>query len=299
MRFNVLIVLVALVLFAGCGRRSVEIQYQLPQGSIALQLYHSGVFSTYNGEDEIIGTMTATWENYTLTQTGEDWTQERQYLADKSKGYHKNSMPMELSWRVPQVRVIAPGGVVQSVRGYERFVPDVVEKLPLQEKFKRQLRDARYQLEFDRYEKRRWELEHFLKGKIPLDSNITARFSEEELAVGGIQIDSVVTKAYRKLDGRRCFEYALYFEEREPFPYFYWEQHAYGTKGGEAYRDFRSDSASYHTEYTVMLEPSTGVLCQVREVKQGLHIMKHRETGERAEFRSQTTLEHLYNMATE
>jgi hypothetical protein len=156
--------LVSIALLFGC-KSDVSIEYTVEP--YQLDLFHNGIYSIKEGEGDVVGTMTATYSSVHYRVEGSKQIMERTLVMDKSKGYHKNSMPMELLYRVPQVAVIADNGMVNSVRGNEQFIPQVVEKLPIKEMFKRQLRDARYQLEFDRYEKRRYELTHLLQGTVP------------------------------------------------------------------------------------------------------------------------------------
>ncbi len=290
-----IIALSAFSLFS-CQPEKVVVSQQVGNGA-ALELYHNGSYSTKAGEDgEIVGTMTATYTRVQYQQDGEATQLTRTTVIDRSKGYHKNSMPMDLSYRVPQVILTAKDLKVESVRGNEAFIPKVVETLPIKDFFKRQLRDARYQLEFDRYDKRRYEITHLLKGEYVTLGNITTDLQKQKrLPIQQLPIDSVVTKGFRKIDSRECFEYTAYYKEREPFPYFMWEQYAYGTDSSATkYREFKADSARYQVEYSVAIEAETGLPCQEREVKKGVHFMTHPETKEQGQFESFITLENLY-----
>ena len=42
------------------------------------------------------------------------------------------------------------------------------------------------------------------------------------------------------------------------------------------------------------MEPQGGILCQEREVREGLHTMVNPESGDTATFKSNITLERLY-----
>jgi hypothetical protein len=116
------------------------------------------------------------------------------------------------------------------------------------------------------------------------------------LPLPAFAIDSVVAIGVKSMDNRKCFEYKVYYRDREFFPYFMWEQYAYSVESGKKYQSFKADSAFYQTEYTVALEPETGVLCQEREYKLGTHTMVHPESKERGEFQSYITRENLYTI---
>jgi hypothetical protein len=283
-----------IAILSSCGNEETTVNYSGESAS-AMDVFHNGIYSVKEGEGEIIGTMTSTYLTYSWRMEGETTILERQLLMDKSKGYHKNSMPIELSYRVPQVAVIADGIKVKSVRGYEQFIPQVVEKLAIKENFKRQLRDARYQLEFDRYEKHRWEMGHLLLGSVPVRGNITGLLkSQGRLPLPAFEVDSVVVVGFKSTDGRKCLEYKTYFRDKESFPYFMWEQYAYSVESGKKYQEFKPDSAFYSTEYMVSLDIETGIPCQEREVKVGTHVMIHPESKERATFTSYITRENLF-----
>ncbi|HSQ40650.1 MAG TPA: hypothetical protein VLM37_00050 [Fibrobacteraceae bacterium] len=278
-----------------CLPKEPDVEYAF-SSPVSKDVFHSGTYSTKSGEDgEEIGTITATYTTQTWTRSGDSTVLERHLLMDRSKGYHKNSMPLELSYRIPALRVVGRDLVILTVHGNEQFLPQVVENLPIKEKFKRQLRDARYSLAFDRYERKRWQVTHVLQGKIPIKSNVTKLLQEKgRLPLSSVPVDSVIVKGYHKLDERNCLEYSVFFKEREPFPEFMWEQYAYGTTAGKGFQAFRADSATYDVEYMVAIEPSTGVPCQEREVKKGINWMHNPETQEKASFVSFITMENLY-----
>ena len=54
--------------------------------------------------------------------------------------------------------------------------------------------------------------------------------------------------------------------------------------------------AEYQTQFEVMIDPTTGVPCQEREVKVGTHTMVNPDTKDTATFKSQITLERLYTI---
>ncbi|NLB62880.1 MAG: hypothetical protein GX801_02060 [Fibrobacter sp.] len=288
------------IMLFSCSQSDVAIKYNLP-APVSMELYHNGYYSSFDGKDELVGTISSNFTKAIYSQSGDFLSYEREYLSDASKGYHKNSMPLELSWRIPFLSVQSVEGQVnrvQSVRGYEKFIPDVVEKLPIKKHFKNQLRNQRFQLEFDRYEKRRWELGHLIGSKkVPTKGDITAELSNQgRLPIPMLEVDSVISTGFRKLDKRRCFVYNVYYREREPFPYFMWEQHAYGIENAAALREFKPDSGSYYTHYSMAIDPKTGIPCQEREVKHGTIFVSNEKTKEKDEIKVNITLENLYNI---
>lgn len=291
---------IATSLLFSCDAAKVEVQYKL-EAPLTMDLFHNGTYSTEEGKvGEAVGTITATYSHIVYRQEGDIRSEERRMVMDKSKGYHKHSLPQELSYRVPLVTITAKGFQVHSVRGNEMFVPKVVESLPLKEKFKRQLRDARYQLEFDRMEKRRWELSHLVRGQVSAIGNITNELkSLGSIPLPGLPIDSVVAKGYKKLNGKECFEYQVHYKETEPFPYYVWEQHAYSTEAGKPYQTWKADSTHYTTVFTAALDPENGIPCQERLTKEGTNWIHNPETKEVASFKSFITTENLYTVPGE
>ncbi len=287
-------IILSLALLLSCQPDSVTVQY--PEGSKILSMNHSGSYSTRVGQNgEAVGTMTSTFCKVTFSKEGNKNQVERISVLDRSKGYHKNSMPFDLAYRIPQVTLVAENGHVNSILGNEHFIDRVVNNLPVKEFFKRQLRDARYILEFDRADKRRFEITHLLQGEYPAQANITSVLqAQKRLPIPQVAIDSVVTQGMRSLEGKDCFDYTVYYQEKEPFPYFIWEQHAYGTDSGAVYRDYHADSAYYQVAYNVSLDLENGLPCREREVKEGIYFMTHKETKQAGTFKAYVTLENLY-----
>lgn len=284
-------------LLGGCGEEMVEIKYGLDE-PVAVEVFTQSHYSTYMGEDEHMGTITASYYSllYTNPAPGK-YVLERRFVSDASRGYLKNSHPAELLWRVPYMRLEAEDIRVKSVQGYETFADSVVAKLNIPATWKKQLSNPAYPKDLDRNEKHRWEMGHLLTGPVPSKGNITNLLrSRGRLEFALIQIDSVVTDGFSNLDKRRCLVYSVFLQEREPFPYYIWEQHVAGVPGAEKYKTYAPGRASYHTEYWMAIDPETGIPCQEREIKQGLHGMKHPDSGDSLTFRSQTSQERLFTV---
>ncbi len=291
-------VLVAMTLALGaCGSEEVEVHYDLAM-PIAVDVFSQGNYSTYIGEDEKMGTVAQTYYSLTYGQDTEGkLTLERRYVSDASKGYLKNSYPGELLWRVPVMKLVANGIRVESVKGYEDFDSSVVAKLNIPSPWKKQLSNPAYIKDLDRNEKHRWEMGHILAGPVPSRGNVTSLLKGRGmLEFAMIQIDSVVTEGFRNLDDRRCLVYSVYLHEREAFPYYIWEQHVASVPEAAKYKTYPPGPATYATQYWMAIDPTTGVPCQEREVKRGLHTMKHPESGDTASFVSQVSLERLFTV---
>jgi len=295
MQLKVILGLVTATLLASCQNGTVDISYQY-SNQVDRDMFHQGIYSIGEGKEEMVGTSIETYGKVTWRTSGQQTIFERRYVLDKSRGYHKHSMPLELSYRIPEVDLVAEGVTkVSAIHGNEQFVPKVVENLPVKEKFKRQLRDTRYQLEFDRYDKRRWDIGHLLSGKIPKNTNITELLkSQGKLPMPAFPVDSVVTKSMNSLANLSCLEYTVYYSERDPFPYYLWEQFAYSTDQGKNYKNYKADSTRFAVAYTVFINPETGVLCQEREVKRGVNYISNPESKEQFSFISNVTDETLY-----
>jgi hypothetical protein len=293
---NCAFAMVAGLLLVACGDEEVEIQYDLAT-PVQVDVFTQSHYSTYDGDEEKVGTITSAY--YTLTYGMENGKHilQRQFQSNASKGYLKNSHPGELLWRVPSVKLIANGIRVESVQGYELFDSLVVRKLSVPEAWKRQLANPAYIKDLDRNEKHRWEMGHLLAGPVPSKANITELLrGRGRLDFALILIDSVVTEGFRNLDKRRCLVYSVYLQEREPFPYYIWEQHVASIPSAAKYKTYPPGPATYQTQYWMAIDPTNGIPCQEREVKRGVHTMKHPESGDTASFVSQTSMERLFTV---
>jgi hypothetical protein len=92
----------------------------------------------------------------------------------------------------------------------------------------------------------------------------------------------------------------VYLQETESFPYFIWEQHVGSKIVPDKFKLYTAGhKGEYRTEFEVMIEPTTGVPCQEREVKVGTHTMIHPETKDSVTFTSHVSYERLYNIKRE
>lgn len=288
------VALLALGLLACSGKSTVEIRYRLDK-PVEREVFRNGFFATMDGEVEKMGTITGTFGKVRWWQEGEMLHFSRDFVFDRSLGYHKSSMPIELSWRLP-LGIQAKGKQIHGISGHEHFEKRVVDNLALPDRFRNQLRGEKFPRAFDRAEKLRWEITHLLQGPVPVESNITAQLHKQgRLPLPVVEVDSVLTQGFARIEGERCLQYTVYLREKEPFPYFMWEQHAYGTDHGIPMRNYRPGPAFYQTAYQVSIHPRTGIPCRERIVRNGEHFAVHPERGDTLSFRSSATIEILYS----
>jgi len=289
--------LLALVLFlASCGERGVEVSYNFSK-PVKTEVFSQSFFSTMDGENEQVGTATAITYINEYSQGTDTLYLNRAFVADASRGYLKKSYPPELALRTPKMELSAKDLEVISIKGYENFDSTVVAKILIPDRWKKQINNMTSPTDLERIETRRWKLTHLLLGNIPLKANIT-----ELLASQGrlaeipfvIKIDSVVTKGFREINGRKCFEYAVHLIEEEPFPYFIWEQHVSSVKSGMPFKSYRPKNAEYQNRYDIALDLKSGVPCSEHEMKFGTNGMQSSETGDSVTFSSRISHERFY-----
>jgi hypothetical protein len=251
-----------------------------------------------DGKYEQVGTVTSTYFVNEYSQNGDTLFLNRTFISDASRGYLKKSYPSELALRTPNLKLIASGAKVMDIIGYENFDSAVVAKISIPDRWKKQISSMTRQIDLDRIERRRWEITHLLLGEVPLNANITKALAFEGRlpAMPGAQIDSVITKSIKKINGKKCLEYTVYLQEKEPFPYFIWEQHISSVKSGMPFKNYHPKDAEYLNRYEVALNLETGTPCQEREFKFGTHGMQNPETGDSLNFKSQISHERLYSI---
>lgn len=288
--------LFAVIGLASCGSEEVNVQYKL-EGSKAYEVIHNGYFSTISEGTEQMGTVTKTWLEVTFEQSGEQMGKRSIYKNDASRGYHKNSFPAELIFR-GDYTVVGKGYEVSNVRGLDEFGTEIVDKLVIPDRWKTQLKNAKYPMLLKRREKKRWEWAHLLEGPVPKGANITELVKRVRPRMPiGVQLDSVTTyKALRNVEDRKCLEYTVFYSEKIDFPRYLWEQWAYSTKEGKAYKNFRPDpeKSTAKVEYTVLIEPETGLPCREKEIRTENYVITEEESGSQAEFTAVVHLEDLY-----
>ena len=290
--------LTAALTLGGCGESKVNVSYKL-DAPVEVELYCEGYFSTIdlNGEEKM-GTVTAAYSNLIYSNAGDTLKLHREYVMDKSRGYLKNYMPSELAWRVKSVDMSAIDREVKSVDGLEEGYDSLLMRIPMPEIWRKQLLNPEYKPHLKRLEKHRWEMDHMLVGDVPSKGNITEMLKEQgRLNFALIQVDSVVVKGFENRDHRQCLDYVIYLHETESFPYYIWEQHVNSNIVPEKFKKYNKGlKAQYDTRFEVMIDPTTGVPCQEREVKVGTHTMVNPETKDTTTFKSQVTLERLYTI---
>jgi hypothetical protein len=282
-------------LFFACDSE-INVSYNLPK-PVKQNLYVEGYFATIDLKgEERIGTITATYVELEHSSSGDTLKMNRKYEIDKSRGYLKNYMPSELAWRVDSLSLKAFDREVFEIDGLKAGYDSLVHSLPMPEKWRTQLLNPEYEKHLNRAEKHRWEMTHLLKGSYPEKANITEQLKKENrLNFALISIDSVVTEGFQNLDKRKCFTYTVHLTETESFPYYIWEQHVNSNIVPKEFQKYYQGlKAEYKTRYQIAMEPQGGILCQEREVREGLHTMVNPESGDTATFKSNITLERLY-----
>ena len=280
-----------------CTPSEDEVNYHL-NSPVSVEVYTEGVYATIDLKGvEQVGTMAAAYLNLSYASAGDTLHLNRKFEIDKSRGYLKNSFPSELQWRLPEVSVTAVGQRVLSADGFQHF-DSLLYRIPMPERWRKQLLNPEYVKHLERQEKHRWEMSHMLTGSVPTKANITELLkSRGRLNFALIKIDSVVTDGYHNIDSRKCLGYTIYLNEAESFPYYIWEQYVNSKIGTEKFQAYYQGlKGDYRTEFWVTLDPTTGIPCQEREVKLGTNTMVNPVTGDSATFTSNVTLERLYTV---
>lgn len=266
---------------------------------VDVEVYAEGYFSTYDlNDEEQVGTITGAYVNLHYSEDGDSLKLDRHYIIDKSRGYLKNYMPTELALRVKDVSLTAVDRNVVRVDGLYDGYDSLVAHIPMPTRWRDQLLNPDFKPHLLRAEKHRWEMDHLLKGKVPTKANITQLLKDEgRLNFALIQVDSVVTDGYHNLDHRKCLGYTVYLHEKESFPYYIWEQHVNSKIIPEKFQAYNKGlAAEYSTAFWVTLDPTTGIPCQEREVKEGVNTMVNPATKDTVTYKSHVTLERLFTV---
>ncbi len=281
-----------------CGEKEVTVNYNVAS-PVDIDLYVESYFATIDlkGEEKM-GTITATYADLNYSTSGDTLVLKRKYVIDKSRGYLKNFMPSELAWRVKNVDLKAVDRNVLSIEGLEDGYDTLLAHIPMPERWRKQLLNPEYKPHLNRLERHRWEMDHLLKGTVPVKGNITQLLKDQgRLNFALIKVDSVVTKGFENRDHRHCLDYVVYLQEVESFPYYIWEQHVGSNIIPDKFKSYSKGlHADYVTEYEVMIDPATGIPCQEREVKVGTHTMVNPVTKDTVTFTSHITNERLFNI---
>lgn len=286
---------------SACGESELTINYKL-SSPVTVEVYAESYFATIDlkGEEQM-GTITAAYVDLNYSSAGDTTLLKRKYTIDKSRGYLKNYMPSELAWRVKEVDLAAIDREVVRLEGLEEGYDSLLARTPMPERWRKQLLNPDYKPHLRRLEKHRWEMDHLISGAVPTKGNITQLLKDRgRLNFALIKIDSVVAKGFENRDRRRCFDYVVYLQETESFPYYIWEQHVNSNIVPDKFKAYTAGhKAEYDTQFEVMIDPETGVPCQEREVKVGKHFMVHPVTKDTVTFVSHITNERLYNIKRE
>lgn len=297
MKFKALGLCAALALCA-CNDTNVVVGYDL-KAPVDVEFCTQTYFATYDLEgEEQMGTITKTFGVLNYSKVGDTIKVNRKYSIDASQGYLKNYMPSELAWRVKDVNMSAVDRSVTSIEGLTDGYDSLVNSMPMPKRWKDQLLNPEYKPHLIRAEKHRWEMDHLVVGEVPAYGDITKLLKDQgRLNFALIQVDSVVTKGYQRLDKRKCLWYNVYLHEKESFPYYIWEQHVNSKIVPEKFMAYNTGlSAEYDTEFGVAIDPTTGIPCQEREVRKGVHTMVNPTTKDTVTFKSHILSERLYTV---
>ena len=283
------------IFLISCGEKTVNIKYDLAQ-PVKVDVSSQSNYATMDGEYEQIGTITAIRFKNEYSQSNDTFYVNRTFESDASRGYLKKSYPAELAYRTPDLKITALDFKVIDINGYENFDSLVVAKITIPDRWKKQISRMTRKIDLDRIEKQRFDLTHILLGNIPLNTNVTRQLASMGRLplLPNVQIDSVVTKGIREIEGKRCLEYNVYLQEKELFPYFIWEQHTSSVKGGIPFKEYHPKDAFYNSRHEITINLENGIPCQEREFKFGVHGMQNPETKDSVFFKSQITHERLY-----
>jgi hypothetical protein len=273
-----------------------EITIEYPQsGSMQFDVLHNGFFSTLDNGTEVVGTVSKTYQRVTFESQNGVQSLHNSYLMDGSQGYHKHSLPSELLQRIPY-SITGKGYSVESVSDLNTYFA-TVKSLQIPEKYRRQLDNVEYLPKFKGLLTKQWQWLHLLEGKYPTKQNVTSLVKERRPQMpAGVTLDSVVIDRLSHIEGRDCIRYDIYYAEPIVFPYFLWEQWAYSTQEGKAYKNFRpvQESSFAKVQYTVYLGMDDGYVCREQENRREEYVIADKESGAQAEFTAIAYIERLY-----
>ncbi|MDR1812594.1 MAG: hypothetical protein LBQ87_07190 [Candidatus Fibromonas sp.] len=289
-----LVFILSFFLISCVGEKSVTITYAL-DAPVKTDVFAHSYYATMDGDIEQIGTVIKMYFTNEYSNSGDTLYLNRTFASDASEGYLKKSYPGELAYRTP-LKLVAKGQKVMDIIGYENFDSAVVAKISIPDRWRKQISRMTRQIDLDRMEKRRWEITHLLLGEVPLNSNITEMLASQGRLpkMPDAQIDSVLTKGISEINGKKCLEYTVYLQEKEPFPYFIWEQHIASVKSGKPFKSYHHRDAAYQNRYDVALNLKNGIPCREYELKFGIHGMQNPESGDSVTFKSQISHERFY-----
>ncbi len=291
-----LTIIFALFLISCSGEKTVTINYNLAS-PVKTEVFAQSNYSTMDGDIEQVGTIIKIYYTSEYSQNENMLYLDRVYTSDASEGYLKKSHPGELAYRTPNLKLTAQGLKVIDIKGYEDFDSAVVAKVSIPDRWRKQISRMTRQIDLDRIERRRWEITHLLLGEIPLNTNVTEMLAAQGRlpVMPNVQIDSVLTKGIRNINGKKCLEYTVFLQEKDPFPYFIWEQHVNSVKSGMPFKSYAPREAVYQNRYNVALNLENGIPCLEYELKFGVHGMQNPESGDSVTFKSQISHERFYN----
>lgn len=280
----------------GCSG-GVEIHYDFSQ-PLEYQVYREGTYSTQNQVGEVVGTINRWWTTEALMprEGGAVWT--RKYDVQKGEGYHRHSLPSELSMRVPLLARVTLDSMSE-IKGFSHFVEDVVELLPMRKIFKEPLRDPSLISRFESELKLWWKATHLLQGRLPKSGAITAELAAlhgGSIDLAPLEVDSVIALGTVKVENRNCLNYKIYYKlSAVPDLDLLFEQfRAADTVDRAAYADFQVVSGKADGSWNIWIDPKQGALCREQDWRDLELIVAHKESGENRQIVARTAVERLY-----
>ncbi|MGL1933548.1 MAG: hypothetical protein OCD01_00935 [Fibrobacterales bacterium] len=256
-------------------------------------------YSTSDGGAELVGTITETYTLHSPELRGDTVCISRTFKGENSRYYHKHSLPQELSHRVP-ITYCAVGTTVVSIDGFETFNTNVVNQLPIPDRFRNELRKKNFTEDFNTTLKGYYSIQHMFRGTFPVLTNVTARLGEV-IQSAPFPIDSVITGDLVKTIGLKTMPFTIYYSVTPLYNHLMLEQlvaaaMVEGTvsERGIPFKNSRFVSASGKGVYTIWVDVATGDV--VKEVDNQSHInhVIERTTGEELTFTSIQYTEVLY-----
>lgn len=296
MKIQVITIAIIAIFFMGCDPDEVTIKYDISE-TMEFEVVHEGIYSTMSNGVEEIGTDVKSWLKITFNRDGEQYLMQSQFVADNSRGYLAKSMPPDLSHRMHyEVKSLGEYGV-HEVKGFEKFIPLVVNKLDIPTIYRNQLKNPNYVKLFKRRAKKAWEWSHLLKEgeSYPSHGDITETIkSQRKFFPIGVELDSVKTVGIENIEGRDCLQYNIFYREKVEFPYYLWAQWAYGTTEGKNYKNFDIVDAKSDVQYSVHIDIDNSVVCRENEIRKEHYLLKNKESGADAEFSGIASIERNY-----
>ena len=286
------LVLIASAAILSSCQKSANIEVK-PQGPLQFSVIRTTTLSTYDKKDEVSGTEVQTLYTEKWTPTPEGYIIDRKYEGNNSKGYHRKSLPYEMSLRMDLKTEIRQNRI-WAVSGFDQFVPKVVEPLQVIKRFRDELKNELYPAVFARLYRNDFDMAYFAKGDLPKDQNITNLVLTPQLT--NVIIDSVRTEAFETIEDEPCLKIKTFYRTVVPsWGYLMLEQTRAASKTAQAeLKDYFWESGKVEGELMVWRSVNDGVVRRSTDFQKQTHIAKHKTTHIAQSFRTNFGTETLY-----